>query len=109
LFSENRNNTPLLQLPQHKSKEEWQEKNKKQNYMSLSCKRQFIGNHALDYHNRSSRYRKSVVGFSQVRQGDETKFKYKGKTDEIQGVTFTKNGYSFILFFLLKDNSGFDL
>lgn len=29
------------------------------------------------------------------KQGIETKFKYKGKTDEIQGVTFTKNGYSF--------------
>lgn len=29
------------------------------------------------------------------KQGIETKFKHKGKTDEIQGVTFTKNGYSF--------------
>ncbi|MFV0539214.1 MAG: relaxase/mobilization nuclease domain-containing protein [Dysgonomonas sp.] len=29
------------------------------------------------------------------KQGIETKFKYKGKADEIQGVTFTKNGYSF--------------
>jgi hypothetical protein len=29
------------------------------------------------------------------KQGIETKFKYKGKTDEIQGITFTKNGYSF--------------
>lgn len=29
------------------------------------------------------------------KEGIETKFKYKGKTDEIQGVTFTKNGYSF--------------
>lgn len=29
------------------------------------------------------------------KQGIETKLKYKGKTDEIQGITFTKNGYSF--------------
>lgn len=29
------------------------------------------------------------------KQGIETKFKYRGKTDEIQGVTFSKNGYSF--------------
>lgn len=29
------------------------------------------------------------------KQGIETKFKYKSKAAEIQGVTFTKNGYSF--------------
>lgn len=29
------------------------------------------------------------------RQGIDAKFKYKGRTDEIQGITFTKNGFSF--------------
>ena len=29
------------------------------------------------------------------RQGVEVRFKYKGRTDEIQGVIFTKNGYLF--------------
>lgn len=29
------------------------------------------------------------------KQGIDAKFKYKGQTDEIQGITFTKNGYSF--------------
>lgn len=28
-------------------------------------------------------------------QGIDVKFKYKGKTDEIQGIIFSKNGYSF--------------
>lgn len=30
------------------------------------------------------------------RYGVDSQFKYKGQTDEIQGITFTKNGYSFI-------------
>lgn len=30
-----------------------------------------------------------------TQQGIQTNFKYKGQTDEIQGVTFTKNDYSF--------------
>lgn len=29
------------------------------------------------------------------KQGIDIKFKYKGKTDEIQGIIFSKNGYSF--------------
>jgi hypothetical protein len=29
------------------------------------------------------------------KQGIDAKFKHKGQTDEIQGITFTKNGYSF--------------
>ncbi len=29
------------------------------------------------------------------KQGIDAKFKYKGQTDEIQGITFTKKGYSF--------------
>ncbi len=29
------------------------------------------------------------------RYGVDSQFKYKGQTDEIQGITFTKNGYSF--------------
>jgi hypothetical protein len=29
------------------------------------------------------------------KQGIDTKFKYKGKTDEIQGIIFSRNGYSF--------------
>lgn len=29
------------------------------------------------------------------RQGVEVRFKYKGQTDEVQGVVFTKNGYHF--------------
>ena len=29
------------------------------------------------------------------KQGVEMRFKYKGKSDEVQGVVFTMNGYSF--------------
>ena len=29
------------------------------------------------------------------KQGVEVRFKYKGKSDDIQGVIFSKNGYSF--------------
>ncbi len=37
----------------------------------------------------------NVLAANLKRQGVEVHFKYKGQTDEIQGVVFTKNGYRF--------------
>lgn len=42
---------------------------------------------------RCGNWRQLVVNLEQ--QGVEMRFKYKGKSDEVQGVVFSKNGYSF--------------
>jgi len=42
---------------------------------------------------RCGNWRQLAVNLEQ--QGVEMRFKYKGKSDEVQGVVFSKNGYSF--------------
>lgn len=37
----------------------------------------------------------NMLAFNLKKQGVEMQFKYKGKSDEVQGVVFSKNGYSF--------------
>ena len=37
----------------------------------------------------------NMLAFNLKKQGVDMRFKYKGKSDEVQGVVFSKNGYSF--------------
>ena len=37
----------------------------------------------------------NILAANLKKQGVDMRFKYKGKSDEVQGVVFTKNGYSF--------------
>uniref|UniRef100_UPI0040284EF0 relaxase/mobilization nuclease domain-containing protein n=1 Tax=Bacteroides uniformis TaxID=820 RepID=UPI0040284EF0 len=37
----------------------------------------------------------NILAFNLKKQGVEIQFKYRGKSDEVQGVVFSKNGYSF--------------
>ena len=37
----------------------------------------------------------NILAANLKKQGVEIQFKYKGKSDEVQGIVFTMNGYSF--------------